>query len=49
MINLIMLEEFWRNEENLERHLQSEDYRREGKRVPLKWGKELTCGCCPKD
>ena len=26
--NLIMLEEFWRNEEDLERHLQSEDYRK---------------------
>jgi quinol monooxygenase YgiN len=26
--NLIMLEEFWRDEEALERHLQSEDYRK---------------------
>ena len=25
MINLIMLEEFWREEEDLERHLRSED------------------------
>ncbi len=26
--NLIMLEEFWRDEKALERHLQSEDYRK---------------------
>ena len=26
--NLIMLEEFWRDEKALERHLQAEDYRR---------------------
>jgi len=26
--NLILLEEFWRDEEALERHLQSEDYRK---------------------
>jgi len=26
--NVIMLEEFWRDEEDLERHLQSEDYRK---------------------
>jgi len=26
--NLIMLEEVWRDEEDLERHLQSEDYRK---------------------
>jgi quinol monooxygenase YgiN len=26
--NLIMLEEFWRDEKSLERHLQSEDYRK---------------------